>query len=200
MIEVIHEHSVDLSLLPVNANILDLGCRGFLFTDYLIKKCHNVYPVDCDLLQGASYYQAAITNYDGFTDLYKSNDPQGTRINRRYEAQSETSVICCTLVGFSLRVGIEFWDLIKMDIEGSEYEVIMSLTEPPATQLSIEFHLHTGIYGDKEMKEMEDKLLSFGYFPTKHDKTNEHGSGFNYWDSLFVLQSHRKEYSHPTNY
>lgn len=189
MITVIAEHSVDLSILPEKANILDLGCRGFLFINELRRLGHTVYPVDCDYLQGQVYYNYAITNYNGFTDLYKSGDPQGTRINKRHEAQSDSSVQCFTLDRFSLMVGIEFWDLIKIDIEGSEYEVIMSLTEPPAKQLSIEFHLHTGIYGDAQVKEMEDKLLSLGYFPVKHDKTSQHGCGLNYWDSLFILQS-----------
>ena len=33
MITEIAEHSVDLSLLPLKANILDIGCRGFLFKE-----------------------------------------------------------------------------------------------------------------------------------------------------------------------
>jgi len=78
--------------------------------------------------------------------------------------------------------------VIKIDIEGSEYEVIMSLEKAPAKQLSIEFHLHTGVYGHYEMTMMEDKLKALGYYPAQHERTSEHGAGFNYWDSLWILK------------
>lgn len=182
-IKIIHEHSVDLSLLPEKANILDLGCRGFKFTYYFANLLHNVYPVDIDLLHPAPpYYILGIGGSKGFCAVKKSNDPQATRMTEGFELPMHT------IESFSKFVNVDFWDLIKMDIEGSEYDVIISLTEPLAKQLSIEFHLHTGIYGDKEMKEMEDKLLSLGYFPVKHDKYKAHGCPANYWDSLFILQ------------
>jgi len=187
MIEVIHEHSLDTSLLPDGANILDIGCSGFLFTDYFRSLGNNVHALDIQELQG-EYHKLAITNYSGFADVYECDDKHATRLNRRFNKQSESSIITLTLQSFSNHVGIEFWDLIKMDVEGSEYEIIMSLEQPPAKQLSIEFHLHTGIYGEKEMIEMESKLLSLGYIALKHEKTSEHGAGFNYWDSLFVLK------------
>jgi hypothetical protein len=192
MITVIAEHSADLSLLPEKANILDIGCRGFLFSDELQRLGYKVYPVDCDLLleafYGKSFYHLAITDYDGFTDLYKTSDPQATRINRSHDTQSNTAVRCMTLKSFSESVEVDFWDLIKIDIEGAEYEVIMSLTEPPAKQLSIEFHLHTGIYHQKEMAEMEYKLVELGYEAVSHTMTSQHGCGYNYWDSLFILK------------
>jgi hypothetical protein len=75
-----------------------------------------------------------------------------------------------------------------MDIEGAEKDVIWDLDSPPAKQLSIEFHLHTKVYPESAIKEMEDKLLSLGYFPVKHDKTSAHGCGMNYWDSLWILK------------
>jgi hypothetical protein len=191
MITVIAEHSVDLSLLSEKANILDLGCRGFLFTNELRRLGHNVEAVDIDDLfnptgdnKWTHYDQMAITGFDGVVGIERNNDPQATKIGHGSE-----KVQCMTLATFSKFKNILFWDLIKIDIEGSEYEVIMSLTEPPAKQLSIEFHLHTGIYGDAQVKEMEDKLLSLGYFPAKHDKYPAHGLSPNYWDSLFILQS-----------
>lgn len=190
MITVIAEHSVDLSLLPDKANILDLGCRGFLFTNELRRLGYNVEAVDIDDLFNPSgdndwtkYEQMAICGFDGVVGIERSNDPQATKIGHGSE-----KVQCMTLSTFSKFKNILFWDLIKIDIEGSEYEVIMSLTEPPARQLSIEFHLHTKIYGEAQVKEMEDKLVSLGYYPAKHDKTSEHGCGQNYWDSLWILK------------
>lgn len=184
MITVIAEHSVDLSLLPEKANILDLGCRGFEFAKELTRRGHVVYPVDIDILHDApmKYYRFGIGQFDGQCSVEHSKDPQATRMVPGF------GIPMFTLAGLAKHVEVEFFDLIKMDIEGSEYEVIMSLTEPPAKQLSIEFHLHTGIYGDAQVKEMEDKLLSLGYFPVKHDKYPAHGLSPNYWDSLWTLK------------
>lgn len=186
MIKTIAEHTLDFSLLPKKANILDLGCRGFQFADYFRVLGHNVFAVDCDDLNG-SYFKVAISDFNGFTDVYKNRDPQATRITRKHEGQSSTSVLAMTLEKFSLNVEVKFWDLIKMDIEGSEKEVIMAMSKPVATQLSIEFHLHTKVYSEKDVRDMEIKLMSLGYKVVKHEKTAAHGCGLNYWDSLFVL-------------
>lgn len=184
----IAEHTVDLSLLPEKANILDLGCRGFLFGNYFYNLYHHVYSVDIGKFPG-HYHRMAITDFNGFAYIKESRDPQAIRIVKNKAKDATEVITCMTLDTFTPFCGVRgSWDIIKMDIEGAEYEVIMSLTEPPATQLSIEFHLHTKIYGDAEVRQMEDKLLSLGYFPVKHDKTNAHGCGQNYWDSLFILQ------------
>lgn len=183
----IAEHTVCLDLLPERANVLDLGCRGFQFTGALRMMGHEVYPVDMDYLGPEGYYQVAITNYVGFGDVYKNNDPQATRLNKRHDNQSDSSILTLTLERFSADVKVSLWDLIKMDVEGSEYEIIMSLKQPPAKSLSIEFHLHTGIYGVKEMAEMHDKLRDLGYTAVQHEMTRQHGLGLNFWDSLFIL-------------
>lgn len=192
MITVIAEHSVDLDLLPEKANILDLGCRGFLWTNYFRQLGHNVFTVDPDpeVKPGLSdkHYRIAITDYNGIATLIKSNDPQATRIEAKMKlGRGPDDVKCSTLASFSKMVGVKFWDLIKIDVEGSEYEIIKSMNNPRAKQLSIEFHLHTGIYGLKEVAEMRDKLESLGYTTVKHDMTKQHGMGLNFWDSLFCL-------------
>lgn len=184
----IAEHTIEETLLPLSGNVLDLGCRGFLFTDELRRLGHNVKPVDCDLIEGY-YYQMAIAAYDGYATLIKNNDPQAVHIKASQEiSKQHNNIKCLTLKSFSKLVGIEFWDVIKIDIEGAEYEVIMSLTEPPAKQLSIEFHLHTGIYGIQDVRKMEVKLHNLGYEFASHEMTSQHGMGMNYWDSLFILK------------
>jgi FkbM family methyltransferase len=183
----IAEHTVDLELLPPAANIIDIGCRGFLFTDALTELGHNVYAIDIDDLVGHKYIKGAIADFDGFVEIARFQDPQATRIDKR-APQSASSVPCMTLKTFSMKCNIEMWDLIKIDVEGAEYEIIMSLEKAPAKQLSIEFHLHTGIYKMHEVDLMIDKLKSLGYAAVQHDYTSQHGVGFNYWDSLFILK------------
>lgn len=192
MIEQIHEHSVCTSLLPDGANILDLGCRGWLFHDHFRTLGYDVTAIDIDpdcpidskyIGPGSVIlYTLAFSDYDGWVGVKKNSDAQATSIDR-----NGTGVMSYTMKTWLKENKLDMYDLIKMDIEGSEYQVIMSLEKAPATQLSIEFHLHTGVYGQYEMTLMEDKLKALGYKPIKHELTSEHGAGFNFWDSLFVL-------------
>lgn len=185
----IHEHSYLAHLLPERgANILDLGCRGFYISNFFGDK-HNVVNVDADDIdmnqlqsEFKHYYRIAIAGFNGKVSLvHKAGDPQATRI------VEGDGIICRTLEMFSFLQNVDFWDWIKMDIESAEMPVIMSLTKAPARQLSIEFHLHTGAYGENEVKQMVGKLTSLGYKIHSHEKYPAHGCSANYWDSLFIL-------------
>ena len=46
--ETVYEHTFEPGLLPDKALILDLGCRGFLFTNEMRSRGHIVAAVDCD--------------------------------------------------------------------------------------------------------------------------------------------------------
>lgn len=186
-IETIAEHSFVPSLLAYSgANILDAGCRGFEFAKQLKPYKCKVYCLDADRLDDELYEMIALSDFDGTGYLVKSDDKQATRLQK--QPITEYEIHCATLKTISVFYGVEFWDLIKLDIEGSEYEVIMSMEKPYAKQLSIEFHLHTGIYGQNEMTMMEDKLKALGYEFIQHEATERYGAGKNYWDSLFVLK------------
>lgn len=183
MITVIAEHSVQLDLLPANATILSLGCRGFIFEDEMQRLGHKVFPVDIDLLpENRPYYRIAISDHDGKCGIQHDNDKQATRIKEGSE------ISCYTLESFSLACNVDVWDVIKSDIEGGEWQMIMSLKKAPAKQLSIEYHLHTGIYGINEVRLMDAKLKALGYYPASHEMTKQHGLDFNYWDSLWILK------------
>ena len=182
MITEIAEHSVRLDLLPGMANIIDIGCRGFQFTEYMRSLGHTVYPIDIDAFHNSIYYRIAITDKDGRVGIQYSGDPQATRIKEGNEIPS------MTLDSFMNSIDLPFVDLIKIDVEGAEREIIMSLKKAPAKQLSIEFHLHTGIYTQNEVRQMEEKLYQLGYNIEQHKLEERHGAGFSYWDSLFILR------------
>lgn len=186
-IETIAEHSFIPSLLPYDgATVLDAGCRGFEFARALEPFRCKVWCIDADRLEGVRYDMVALSDFNGTGYLVKSDDAQATRIQKQPATNYE--IQCTTLKALSIFYNVEFWDLIKLDIEGSEYEVIMSLDKAPAKQLSIEFHLHTAIYGQLEMTMMEDKLKALGYEAIQHEYTEQYGAGKNYWNSLFVLK------------
>lgn len=180
-LQVISEHTIDIDLLPVaGARILDLGCRGFGFRKAF--PAHFVTSVDCDYFKDEPYMQCAVSNYDGKAGVKRTSDPQATSI------VLGADVDCMTLPTLSKRLGCDFWDVIKIDIEGSEYQVIMDMDKSMAKQLSIEFHLHTGVYTQYQMRLMELKLSALGYETVQHTLEARHGAGLNYWDSLFILK------------
>jgi len=183
MIERIAEHLVDIDHLPMKGKIADIGCRGFLFTNEMRRRGHTVIPVDIDDLKESDYHKIAISDFDGLCGLVKSDDPQGTKIDKL-----GNGIDCFTLESFSKMFEVEFWDLIKLDVEGSEFEIIMSLQRAITKQFSIEFHLHTGAYKQHEVDQMTDKLKALGYSIASHEYTSQHGSGMNYWSSLFILK------------
>lgn len=189
-IETIAEHSFVPSLFPYSgARVLDAGCRGFEFAKQLKPFRCKVWCIDADKIEVdemGMYDMLALSDFTGPGYLVKSDDKQATRIQK--QPITDYIVPCTTLKSLSIYYAVDFWDLIKLDIEGSEYEVIMSLEKAPAKQLSIEFHLHTGVYGQAEMTMMEDKLKALGYETVQHVFEPRHGCSSNYWDSLFVLK------------
>jgi len=176
----IHEHKVCLDLLPMNAKILDIGCRNFLFTSHFRAQGHDVIALDIDDLEGGPYERIGIAGHTGYIGIQYSNDPQATRIMPGNEIE------CYTLEDFCALSQTPMWDLVKIDVEGAELEIIHSLTRPVAKQLSIEFHLHTGIYSVDDVDAMVCHLIRLGYQVIEHKLTSQHGAGMNYWSSLFV--------------
>lgn len=183
-LQVIHEHTVDVDLLPEQATIIDLGCRGFDFTYHFDRLEHLVWPVDIDVLStDRAYDKVAITGENGRVGIkHNLNDPQATAVKEGSDIDS------MTLERYMEKISLEFADLIKMDVEGSEKDIILNLTKAPAKQLSIEFHLHCNVYSQPDVALMVGKLRSLGYKTVQHNLENRHGAGFNFWDSLFVLE------------
>jgi len=85
-LERIHEHTVCTSLLPDGANILDIGCRGFLFAEHFKGFGHNVYSIDIEDYslenwgEDGKYLRCAISDFDGIVSNKRGNDAQATCI------------------------------------------------------------------------------------------------------------------------
>jgi len=177
-IEIVGEHSIIPRLLPVrHANILDLGCRGFEFRTQFGDR-HNVYCVDIAELDDENYYPVAISDSGGWCGVH--NDGQATHIKEGNEIKK------MTLHSFSEFVGVNRWDLIKMDIEGEELGILKSSIHPIAKQVSVEFHAHCG-----QTKEEINTLLDWlSKYYTIHNRVWEqrHCAGYNYWDVLLIAK------------
>ena len=183
MLESIADHTLDTALLQPGCHILDVGCHGFAFGDQLRQRfAANVYEVDLnDLGPSRTYHRCGIAAADGFGDVSHDPEPQC----RRLIAGNRFPVY--TVESFRQRLGVPHWDVLKLDCEGSEYDILWNLSQPPATQISVEFHQHTAARRSEEFIAQIVAKLGQWYEVKLHIRDERHCCGFNWWDSLFVL-------------
>lgn len=180
---VINGHSIELDLLPKRPLVLDVGCRGFAFGNAIkrLRPRSVIYELDIDDLDVPwPYNRAGIAHYDGTAGCSQEQDGEW----RHIVPGSEVPIY--TLKTFSKMAGVDRWDLIKLDCEGSEYEILKSFDRPWATQLTVEFHQHTQFRRKWAEIDRIIKHISKWYTVARHERDAESPGGGNYWDSLFI--------------
>lgn len=187
-IKTIHEHSVDIDLLT-GGICIDVGCRGFAFSEAMRDLGCYVMAFDIDLMQepnGIQFFSMAIgveTKQGYYVDTkdaqakYLSNDGAPIQIwgiNDLYTT-------------IASKVDNPRVDVLKLDCEGSEYQILADPNfQPIPRQISIEFHMHCHrALHDQYYDKCMENLLKY-YAPVKHELTQAHGAGWNYWNSLFI--------------
>lgn len=187
-IQVIAEHSVDIDLLS-GGICIDAGCRGFLFSEAVRDLGLKVVAFDIEDMEAPDQIQFikyAIGTEVKLGYYIDTKDKQAKYLSDVGIpiAVTTLSVIYESLATVDPNTCI---DILKLDIEGSEYKILSDPAfQPIPKQISVEFHLHCHRalheqYYDKCM----ENLLKW-YEPVKHELTQAHGAGENYWDSLFI--------------
>lgn len=206
-LEEIHEHTIDTALLTPGGFVLDAGCRNFGFSKALAERGCKVIALDADptiedpKIPGVSFLHLALSSKPGVRSLVMSSDPQARHLDPGgdYLATGERVAVAAVTIdhitdklaeitGEKDVLSQKIWDVVKLDIEGSEYGVLQNWPGPIAKQISIEFHEHVA----PKLPEVYDaifKHLSQWYVVVQHEKTAMHGAGMNYWDSLLVLKA-----------
>lgn len=172
--------------------IIDVGCRGFTFFDYFPDK--PVYCIDPDpkVFEGRDnsigYMNVAISDKSGGGELYVNQScPEGTVLKEFDPDQNHPFTPCKTITMDDLyKITGENVDLLKLDCEGAEYMILGETFKPIPKQISVEFHYHTvpAIHTaniDSIMARLEKDY-------TVHNKVwaEDNGSGYNFWDVLFI--------------
>lgn len=148
-----------------NGWVIDAGCRGWRFAygvnNYFIEGLdHNsVYALDIEDFDSTEiksiakrpvkFKHAALMSKPGEIEAYYFgngtgnfvkgiNDPPYNGPDRPCETKKVQAITLQDIYG---DIGTDI-DLLKMDIEGSEYEIMMGM-EPIPKQISVEFHEHT---------------------------------------------------------
>ena len=200
MIE-IYEHTIEETLINKNGYILDIGCLGFQFTKEMKKYCNNIIGIDPnpniknipnDII---FYNKALVNNNSDYINYHTYNDKSGNSLlkpDKDWCKYINTIKVKCIMKEHN----IDQFELIKIDIEGGEYEFLNKIDWTISKQYTIEFHDFRNMnpyypnnesYYDKLFSKMEKYCDIIKHKKTSHPGFPK-GKGDNYWDSLFFLK------------
>lgn len=188
-LQTIGEHTIDIDLLTGSIAI-DVGCLGFDFSVGMRKlgcEVHAFDLIEMDVPRNDIYFSvAAITHEDKEVKVLNTPDRQAWHISAKGQILVN-SISLNKLYKFFTYERPDCVDVLKLDCEGSEYFILSDPEfQPVPRMLSIEFHehCHKNLHNHYFDKCMENILRHYDI--VQHKRTQAHGSGFNYWDSLFV--------------
>jgi hypothetical protein len=199
-------HSFLPELLTPNGWVLDVGCRDFGFARQFAAGGYRVLALDPDrdiedpAVPGILFVRKALVadvQSGGVQDYASHGNGEGNCLVKCgvYPPSARVyPVSTTTLQGLQSEFGIREFDLIKIDAEGLEYDLLLSLKEPVARQISVEFHDFAGLNPYAEPEQYYTTLrkrLGDWYAFVKHDCTpmNARNPILNYWDSLLVKRA-----------
>lgn len=153
--------SFDLSIIK------KYGCRIIAAdptpraVDYVRRNVHA---------EGFSFLEVAVSSHDGNAPFYLPENPDWVSgsLNKGGSAGSKFVDVSCLRIGSILRkANISRLDLLKLDIEGAEYDVleeyISDKKSPRAKQIALEFHHHFQNYHKLHTLRLCDRLRKAGY-------------------------------------
>lgn len=156
--------------------VIDCGASVGLFTKYMLRhKANEVICVEPDARSvqalNDNYFgrsninivPKALSNYEGLITLYTSeNNPIISSLDlERSEATEGNEVACTTLERVFRESGWDNVDLLKIDIEGSEYGVVDATSDDlfnRTQNILLEYHWHEG-----RLVSIIDRLSSLGF-------------------------------------
>lgn len=192
-------HSFDDSLLNRGGWVLDVGARGFAFSRDMALRGMNVIPVEPDPAEiyPGVIHAAIVADPKQRTAMYAGwSTGEGNHLaaTRPSHASEYFQVNCLTVQDLMVQQGIERFDLVKLDCEGSEYEILWHWPKHAALQISVEFHDFLGRNPSRPNNGAFYEVLFGGpladYEIVQHVLTplNPANPVMNYWDSLFQLK------------
>lgn len=198
-IEIIDNHSVRTDLLT-KGTVVDAGARGFRFAKDLAWRGCRVIAMDPDPeVTDPKYLNIDFVNaglfwppMDAFAErwLALTPDPEARFTSVKIPDGRAIRVGMVSLQHVRKAMQIKTWplDVLKLNVEGDEYEILESMTEPVARQIVVSFHEHTArARGDADIERIVERLARW-YTPVQHIKDSRYCAGENFWDSLFVLK------------
>lgn len=177
--------------LLTNGVIIDVGCRGFVFADHFEGK--QVFCIDPDSKvfegvkekPGQEFMNVAISDKSGEAAYYENGE--GTVLKELDPDQAHPFIPCQTITMADLyKTTGENVDILKLDCEGAEYMILGESFRPVPKQISVEFHYHTIPDVHKAKFDSVMARLEKDYDVYNKVWKEDNGSGYNFWDVLFI--------------
>lgn len=208
----LYEHSIEESLIDKNGFAIDLGCGvDFYFSEALTKYGLKVISVDPNPKivnvpnnEKIFFENKAIVTDENIKEIEIKiyNDTDAATIikskNPDITSSISTSIIqTVTIKELMKKYSIKQFEIMKIDIEGMEYELLMSFDKPISKQICVEFHdfrnFNPYYPNNEKYYNLLIQKLSKWYDIVKHKLEIHHGMpsncNKNYWDSLFILKN-----------
>jgi len=199
---IVSDHTI---LGPVTAgmNVLDVGSRNYGFSCPMAELGCKVVAIEPD--DDVSFpakpgihriFGALVARGHPFCqDLFKWSSGEGNFLEYSCIAQPPKSATrqrtCCYSIQEIMKMAaVDYWDIVKLDCEGTEYAILLDWPGPIAGQITVEFHDFTG--ANPEGEETYNEIfahLGRWYDVVQHKASVRFAANVNnYWDSLFVLR------------
>ena len=147
-LEKIATHTVDLDLFK-GGIVIDAGCRDFDFANAIAPMVERVYAFDPapDVVNASD-----CRNIEFFNRAFVGIGHEGSRTlvvagnGSRLTPDGEHSTWGHSFLTFPFTHRSDCsrgFDCVKLDIEGSEYDVLLTWPGPVASQITVEYHEHT---------------------------------------------------------
>ncbi len=173
----IRGHSL-VPTLSTSSIVVDAGAHRGEFSHEVYRK----YGAKCILIEAnptlsqqlkpppnGELLEAALGASDGFVSFYIRENPESGSIEQE-EIESHTCQVTVPLISLDSILsqrGIEYLDLLKLDIEGAEFDVIESLSAnrlKTIAQITVEFHDFLPQYSkDERYRRAREKLTDIGF-------------------------------------
>lgn len=169
--------------------ILDAGSRGLRLAKWFAQLGHRVIALDPgedEKTVGVESYRLAIVGSKyagGHVQLVRTDD-----LEARYVVYQDGHGDCQAVSLGSLMndCKVPKWDLIKLNIEGSEYDILSEIDGPVSRQIVFSFHEHTDrARGREECDRIIDRLRQW-YDIHNQVWEKRYGCRENYWDVLAI--------------
>lgn len=199
-------HSVITRLIKPGEYLLDVGCRGWAFSEQMRLRGLKVIGVDpgpdiTRLRDKFHFIHAAIGVEGGPSEveLMHWSTGEGDYVRRPEEIiPAHVTVMrapTITLQAIMAQFNVQKFNFIKLDCEGAEYALLEQWPGPIADQISVEYHDFSGMNPDHlHQEQVYHRIhahLGQWYDVVQHERTVKSwmpDQPPNPWDSLYVLK------------
>ena len=175
------DHPILFNDINDDSIIFDLGSHKGEFIDDMLRNCnHTIYSYEANPnlyshlinkyndMSNINIYNIGIRNKQGISKFNIS--PSSVASSFYGNLKNKIDVKTNTLDNEVRRLNINKIDLLKIDVEGCEYEILTSLDEEILDiiqQIVVEMHTcsHSDIINRKSIKNIDKKLFKAGFVP-----------------------------------